>query len=72
IRIVVTNTGNNAAGIVSSDAFRILGSDYKGPVKFVVNNEWNVPDLSWGDYVNDPIIPEKGYTNKTHLRFRDF
>ncbi|NLO01106.1 MAG: hypothetical protein GX126_02145 [Bacteroidales bacterium] len=69
IKIVVSNSGDNSTGIVSSDSFRILGSGVKGDVKFIVNNEWNVPNLAWGDYVNDPILPQKGYTNKTYLKF---
>lgn len=68
IKIVVSNR-DNPTGIVSSDSFRILGTGVKGDVKFIVNNEWNVPNLAWGDYVNDPILPEKGYTNKTYLKF---
>lgn len=71
IKIVVSNSGENPNGIVSSDSFRILGSDLKGEIKFIVNNEWNVPNLAWGDYVNDPILPEKGYSNKIYLKFRD-
>jgi hypothetical protein len=71
IKIVVSNNGDNSTGIVSSDSFRILGSGVKGDVRFIVNNEWNIPNLAWGDYVKDPVLPEKGYTNKIYLKFSD-
>jgi len=71
IKIVVSNSGENQNGIVSFDSFRVLGSGVKGEIKFIVNNEWNVPNLAWGDYVYDPILPEKGYSDKIYLMFRD-
>jgi hypothetical protein len=70
IKIVFTNNENNS-GTVSMDSFRIVGFKTKGNVKFVVNNEWNVPNLAWGNYVKDPILPEKGYTNKIYLKLSD-
>jgi hypothetical protein len=38
-------------------------------VRFIVNNEWNYPNLAWGNWVKDPILPKPGYTNQVRMRF---
>ncbi|MCC7176199.1 MAG: hypothetical protein IT159_13495 [Bryobacterales bacterium] len=40
-------------------------------VRFIVNNEYNVPNLAWGNWVKDPIILKPGYTNHVRMRFTD-
>jgi hypothetical protein len=47
------------------------GNDVRGSVRFIVNNEWNVPNLAWGNYVKDPILVKPAYTNQVRLRFSD-
>jgi hypothetical protein len=42
-----------------------------GSVRFIVNNEWNVPNLAWGNYVKDPIEIKPGYSNQIRLRLSD-
>jgi hypothetical protein len=37
-------------------------------VRFIVNNEWNVPNLAWGNYVKDPVLVKPGYSNRVRLR----
>ena len=39
-----------------------------GGVRFIVNNEWNYPNLAWGNWVRDPVLPKPGYTNEVRLR----
>lgn len=70
IKIALPDDEDNS-GIVSFDSFRIVGSGARGNVRFIVNNEWNCPNLAWGNYVKDPILPEKGYTNKVYLKLSD-
>jgi hypothetical protein len=38
-------------------------------VRFIVNNEWNYPDLAWGNWVKDPVVPKPGYVNQVRMRF---
>jgi hypothetical protein len=56
-----------------SDAVRleVLPDGTRGSVRFIVNNEWNCPNLAWGNYVKDPILLKPGYANQVRLRFRD-
>ena len=70
IQITLSDDQDNT-GRVSFDSFRIVGSGARGNVRFIVNNEWNCPNLAWGNYVKDPILPEKGYTNKVFLKLGD-
>jgi hypothetical protein len=41
----------------------------RGSVRFIINNEFNVPNLGWGNWVKDPILPKPGYTNQVRMRF---
>jgi hypothetical protein len=43
----------------------------RGSVRFIVNNEWNVPNLAWGNYVKDPVLVKPGSTNQVRLRLSD-
>jgi hypothetical protein len=56
---------------VSVDAFTILGSPEKSDVRFCVNNAWNYPELTWGNYVKPPILIEAGYRNTVRVRLVD-
>lgn len=73
IRIVVTGQRNRGASgcYVSIDAFLVLGGPEAGNVRLNVNNEWNYPELSWGNYVKEPILIEPGYLNRVRLRLTD-
>jgi hypothetical protein len=53
------------------DAVRMEVVPNGGGVRFIVNNEWNVPNLAWGNYVKDPIEVKPGYSNQVRLRFND-
>jgi hypothetical protein len=43
----------------------------RGRVRMIVNNEYNVPNLAWGNWVKDPIVLKPGYTNQVRMRFTD-
>ena len=43
----------------------------RGRVRFIVNNEWNVPNLAWGNYVKGPVLVKPGYSKQVRLRLGD-
>jgi hypothetical protein len=43
----------------------------RGNVRFIINNEYNVPNLAWGNWVKDAIVLKPGYTNQVRMRFGD-
>ncbi|MCL6544316.1 MAG: hypothetical protein K6T61_03745 [Bryobacteraceae bacterium] len=43
----------------------------RGRVRFIINNEYNVPNLAWGNWVKDPIVLKPGYTNQVRMRFTE-
>ena len=56
---------------VSVDAFQVLGSKTKPDVLFIINNEWNYPEvgwLRWGNYAKDAVVVTTGYTNQVRMR----
>ncbi len=73
IRVVVTGKKNPLSNnaYVSIDAFAVLGSQAEGDVRFMIDNEWNYPELTWGNYMKDPILIEAGYTNTVRMRLTD-
>jgi hypothetical protein len=38
-------------------------------VRFIMDNEWNFPNLAWGNWVKDAILPKPGYANQVRMRF---
>ena len=59
---------------VSVDAFQVLGLSGRPDVSFIVNNEWNYPEigwLRWGNYAKDAVIVTTGYQNEVRVRFAD-
>ena len=67
----VVSSGKQSGSVVPLDGFKVLGGKTRGSVRFIVNNEWNYPQLGWGNYVKDPILLKPGYSNQVRLRFRD-
>ena len=43
----------------------------RGSVRFNINNEFNVPNLAWGNWVKDAIVLKPGYTSQVRMRFGD-
>jgi hypothetical protein len=48
----------------------VVQGDRRG-VRFIVNNEWNYPNLAWGNWVRDAVLTKPGYTNQVRLRLAD-
>ncbi|WP_176462557.1 glycoside hydrolase family 2 protein [Paenibacillus odorifer] len=63
LRIEVT--GEKAAGsnnsYVNIDHFLVMDGNEIGDTRFLINSEFNYPELSWGDYTKPPIIVSSGY-----------
>ena len=70
IRIIVTGQKNARSSncYVSVDAFVVLGDQPEGSVRLNINNLWNYPELTWGNYVKPPILIASGYSNSVRLR----
>lgn len=73
IRVVVTGQKNRHANncYVSIDAFIRLGAQEQSEVRFNINNAWNYPELTWGNYVKPPVLIGTGYANSVQMRFVD-
>ena len=73
IRVVVAGNKNPLSNnaYVSVDAFAVLGAQDQGDIRFMIDNEWNYPELTWGNYVKEPIMIETGYTNTVRMRLAD-
>ena len=70
LRVVVTGKCSPHASnaYVAVDAFRVLGDFPPGEVRFNINNEWNYPELTWGNFVKPPVRVETGFTNTVRMR----
>ena len=70
IRIQVTGKKNarSANSYVVIDAFRVIGEHEKDDIKLIINNDYNYPRLSWGNYMRNPIIIGEGYSDKVYIR----
>jgi len=67
-RIQVVSDGKDA---VRLEVLPPPSDQTRGPVRLVINNEYNVPNLAWGNWVKDPIVVKPGYTNQVRMRFTD-
>lgn len=69
--IVLEGTKPDADQFVTVDSFKVLKPQTRGQVRFIVDNLWNYPRLSWGNYVNGPILVNAGYSNNVRIRLSD-
>lgn len=65
IKIVPKSSG------VTVDFFHVLRANIKGDVRMIYANQWNYPDLSWGNYVKSPQITGTFYQNAVRVRLTD-
>lgn len=70
IRIVVTGEkapeSNNS--YVNIDHFIVLDGNEVGDTRFMINSEFNYPELSWGNYTKPPITVSTGFTRKVYTK----
>jgi hypothetical protein len=70
LRIVVCGEKNPRAGgaYVAVDALRVTGEGAPGMVRLHILNEWNYPELTWGNYVKPGVKAAEGDRNSVRLR----
>lgn len=64
--------GERAAGshgaYVFIDHFLIYTDGDEGDIRFIVDSEFNYPELSWGCYTKPPVRADTGYSRKIYTR----
>ena len=50
------------------DAFLVLDGSEMGDTRFIIDSEFNYPELSWADYTKPPVRVESGYTGKVYVK----
>jgi beta-galactosidase len=70
IRIEVTGekAPESNGSYVIIDHFIVLDGKEIGDTKFIINSEFNYPELSWGCYSKPPIIVSTGYTRRIYTK----
>lgn len=73
IKIVVKGVPGNKSfnSYVNIDAFLILDGEEIGDTRFIIDNEFNYPEISWADYCKPPIRIETGYSRKVSVQMTD-
>ena len=69
IRIEVSGekTADSGGCYISIDYFRILREGRPEPVKLAVLNDFNYPQISWGNYKKPAIRISSGYHNQVEM-----
>ena len=49
------------------DHFLIFNGDSEGDTSFIIDSEFNYPELSWGCYTKPPICVQSGYTKSVYV-----
>ena len=70
VKIEVLGERRPASGnsYVSLSGFRVLGRHAPGNVLFHILNEWNYPELTWGNYMKEPVRINSGYVQQVQVR----
>lgn len=58
----IGNGGQSSYVII--DRMVVLREGCAGDVRFIVDNEFNYPDLTWGCYYKEPVLVASGYTRR--------
>lgn len=71
-KLVLEVTGNKGVNgqnsYVTIDRIVVLGENAIGNTRFIVDNEFNYPDLTWGCYYKEPVLVASGYTRRVTAR----
>lgn len=68
IEVLGTKDPESDAAYVSVSGFRVLQDGAKDRIRFHIVNEWNYPELTWGNYMKPPIGIGSGYANRIQAR----
>jgi hypothetical protein len=70
--IRIEATGEKAAdssnSYVNIDHFIVLDGSEIGDTRFIINSEFNFPELSWGNYTKPPIAVSSGFTRRVYTK----
>jgi hypothetical protein len=61
-RLRAESDGNHAVRL------EVVGAKPGGPVRMMINNEWNYTHLGLGNYMKPPVIVKAGYSNAVRVR----
>lgn len=53
---------------VNVDAFLVLDGREEGDTRFIINQDFNYPEISWADYCKPPVRVETGYAGRAYVR----
>jgi hypothetical protein len=67
-RLQAVSDGKDA---VRMEVLATAAGQARGSVRFNINNEYNVPNIAWGNWSKDAVTPKPGYTNQVRMRFGD-
>jgi hypothetical protein len=70
LRIEVTGekAANSINSYVNIDQFIILDGEEIGDTRFIINSEYNYPELSWGCFTKDPVRVYTGYSRRVFTK----
>lgn len=71
IEVTGEHTPDSSDSYIVIDYFRILTGRQKEPVRFIMNHEFNFPQIAWGNYSKPPILIAEGYENQVTMRLYD-
>ena len=70
--IEISVTGEAAADSFNSyviiDGFWILDGEETGDTRFIINKEFNYPEISWADYCKPPVMADTGFTTTVYMK----
>ena len=70
--IKIEVAGEHMSGAMGDDVFidhfLIFDGDSEGDTSFIIDSEFNYPELSWGCYTKPPICVQSGYTKSVYVR----
>lgn len=70
LRIEVTGekAANSINSYVNIDQFIVLDGEEIGDTRFIINSEYNYPELSWGCFTKDPVRVYTGYSRRVFTK----
>ncbi len=68
IEVTGEKAPNSINSYVNIDHFIVLDGQETGDTRFIIDSEFNYPELSWGCYTKPPITVSTGYTRRVYTK----
>lgn len=70
IRLEVTGepAEKSHSSYVNVDAFLVLDGKEEEDTRFIINQDFNYPEISWADYCKPPVRVETGYAGRAYVK----